>query len=451
MMIEFTCTCGKSLHAPEGSEGRKARCPRCGSIVTVPDGGGLGTTADHHMQTSAPAMPPPPMPAAAPARAPASRYAAPADPLLSPRYAAPHHTSLRRFTYLLLLLALIPLVLSTFFPRESHGEELLEAIAKHPEIIARAENSDMSVDQLKTELFNTLPNHHVTGALLAYDSHAQWLMALAAAAAYFTFLLLVFPKASRYSKGLLFAGLFTGTAGIILLLAFQWAAFHMPLIIPRGIIGLVLLVVKLIGWSYSLADDPDSNFFLSFLGYTCGVGLCEEIAKAIPMLWRIKTAPGDEDASWNSLMLWGLASGIGFGIAEGIMYSGRYYNGLAGADMYYTRFISCVVLHAMWAGAVGISIYRRQGDLINADNNWSYFLNVVLIIIVPMVLHGLYDTLLTKDHDVWALVVALATFVWLAYQIERQQRAEPVGGGGESAPSRQGDPFLISSGALPRS
>jgi hypothetical protein len=42
-----------------------------------------------------------------------------------------------------------------------------------------------------------------------------------------------------------------------------------------------------------------------------------------------------------------------------------------------------------------------------------------------MTLHGLYDTLLKKELDVWALFIAIATFTWLAYQIERQQRAEP--------------------------
>ena len=192
----------------------------------------------------------------------------------------------------------------------------------------------------------------------------------------------------------------------------------------------MFLVIKLIGWSYSLADNPDNGFVLSFIGYTCGVGLCEEFTKAIPLLIRIKPTPGEEDPTWNSLLLWGLASGIGFGIAEGIMYSGRYYNGLEGSGIYYTRFMSCVFLHAMWAGAVGVSIYRHQGDLLNAGDNWTYFFRVVLIIIVPMTLHGLYDTLLKKDLDGWALVVALATFAWLAYQIERQQRAEPVAAGG---------------------
>ncbi len=249
------------------------------------------------------------------------------------------------------------------------------------------------------------------------------MIALGTAACFFGYLVSAFPYAFKHAKGLLFAGLFTGTVGILVLLAFQWAAYTLPWFTLRGAVSIVLDIVKLIGLSYALADG-DTGFFLSFLGFTCGVGLCEEITKALPMLLRVKPIPGEEDPSWNGLLLWGLASGIGFGIAEGIMYSGRYYNGIEGAGMYYVRFISCVALHAMWAGAVGVTVYRRQEWLVAATNNWEYFGKVVLIVLVPMVLHGLYDTLLKQDHDGVALVVAVATFGWLMYQIERMTRSE---------------------------
>ena len=47
---------------------------------------------------------------------------------------------------------------------------------------------------------------------------------------------------------------------------------------------------------------------------------------------------------------------------------------------------------------------------------------------VPMVLHGLYDTLLKKDMNVWALVVAVVSFGWLVVQIERARAAQPDAG-----------------------
>ena len=179
-------------------------------------------------------------------------------------------------------------------------------------------------------------------------------------------------------------------------------------------------------WPLLFARERRHRLFPFVIGFTCGVGLCEEVTKAIPLLFRVKPVPGQEDVSWNSMLLWGLASGVGFGIAEGIMYSGDYYNGIEGPGIYAVRFLSCVVLHAMWAGAVGITIYRMQGDLNDSENGWTYCARVVWIVLVPMVLHGLYDTLLKKDHEVIALLVAVVTFGWLAFQIERQERAEPV-------------------------
>jgi len=44
---------------------------------------------------------------------------------------------------------------------------------------------------------------------------------------------------------------------------------------------------------------------------------------------------------------------------------------------------------------------------------------VVLIALAgPMILHGLYDTMLKRDMAPWALLTALASFAWLAGLIE---------------------------------
>ena len=41
-----------------------------------------------------------------------------------------------------------------------------------------------------------------------------------------------------------------------------------------------------------------------------------------------------------------------------------------------------------------------------------------------MVLHGLYDTMLTQKMDLYALLVAFASFGWLAWQIEKTSRLD---------------------------
>ena len=36
MPITFNCACGKTLRVPDASAGRRAKCPSCGAVVSVP-------------------------------------------------------------------------------------------------------------------------------------------------------------------------------------------------------------------------------------------------------------------------------------------------------------------------------------------------------------------------------------------------------------------------------
>jgi hypothetical protein len=93
------------------------------------------------------------------------------------------------------------------------------------------------------------------------------------------------------------------------------------------------------------------------------------------------------------LLLWGLISGISFGIIEGIMSSGSAYNGIGGPMTYVVRFGSCVALHGVWAGTVRVILSNRLPWLRDTNHGWGYALEVLLIVFVPTALHGLYDTL----------------------------------------------------------
>jgi RsiW-degrading membrane proteinase PrsW (M82 family) len=213
-------------------------------------------------------------------------------------------------------------------------------------------------------------------------------------------------------------GLFTATVGIVFLLIVQAVALATQnvIIIPRGIIGILFWVVKLIGFSYRAAADPDNGFLLSFLGYTLGVGLCEELCKALPVIVRYHTPRED---SWRSAYLWGLASGAGFGLAEGVIYASDFYNGIHGVGIYLVRNISCVALHALWTGSAAIMIYRKQ-HWFQEEMAWHDRLaRCVFVVAVPALLHGLYDTLLKKEMNAVALGVAVLSFLYLAFEISR--------------------------------
>ncbi len=187
--------------------------------------------------------------------------------------------------------------------------------------------------------------------------------------------------------------------------------------------AILLLFIKFIGFSYSAALDSHNGFGASFFGFTCGVGFCEELCKILPLVWHFRNKA---TLDWRGAMIWGLASGIGFGVSEGITYSSDFYNGVSGVDLYVVRFVSCVALHAFWAAASGIVLYERQ-QTIQGPLSWYEFLPPLLTILaVPMVLHGLYDTLLKRDMGILAFVAAAASFGWLAFQIEKARRLERV-------------------------
>jgi hypothetical protein len=70
---------------------------------------------------------------------------------------------------------------------------------------------------------------------------------------------------------------------------------------------------------------------------------------------------------------------------------------------------------------------RNLGGFDTSEGS-DYAVHMLLIISVPAILHGLYDTLLKKGFDGYALAVALASFAWLALLIERARsnNDEPV-------------------------
>jgi RsiW-degrading membrane proteinase PrsW (M82 family) len=277
---------------------------------------------------------------------------------------------------------------------------------------------DLPADATLDDVLAALPDHKLEGALLPSDTWIHWGFAFASGAGFFGLVLLLFPPGHTKIWHLLVVGVLTGTAGILLLLGFQWIAFHMPLFRGTGVITLLLDIVWLIGQSYAMALG-DHGLVVSALGFTAGVGFCEEACKALPLIFVARTTGF---FTWRSAMIWGLISGVGFGVSEGITYSHDYYNGVQGGQIYLVRFISCVGLHGIWAAATGINIFRRQDHFRSTHHPLEWILQILITVIVPMCLHGMYDTLLKQQYDWAALLVAIASFGWLAWQIEMAKR-----------------------------
>lgn len=423
MSIRFSCPCGKTLRAPQTAVGRSARCPQCGSIQKIPappppepivdetagldeDLGLIPLAAgpSHRESFDEPEFDAMPKPGPLPKGFGAVQILPPEEPVRT-----------HRFRYWLLLLVLLPLAWSTMQSREGTRihDRLKATVHLHPEVLPKL--ADLPEHATLSQTLALFPGDKLEGALLPHDTWTHWGFAAISGICFLTVALLLFPRGNAKVKHLVTVSVFTGTIGILLLLAFQWIAFHMPLFRGHGWLTLVLDAIWLIGQSYRMALGSH-GFWLSFLGFTAGVGFCEELCKALPLLFMVNTPIGL--VSWRTALMWGLISGVGFGVSEGITYSSDYYNGISPASMYVVRFVSCVGLHAIWTASVGIMIYRRREATaaLNSFLDWlAYLLSVA---IVPMILHGLYDTLLKQDYHAYALLVAVLSFGWLALQIE---------------------------------
>ncbi len=328
----------------------------------------------------------------------------------------------RRHLHWLLVLALLPLVVLLLTRSEQPTFE--ERLAERLEELSPEELATFApqLDQAGSldDLLMLLPGQRLKGALLARGSGAHWLMALLATIAYMTFFMFLAAGGVARPLYILATGLFTATIGITFLFMIQFLAALSEgyMLIGFSVVTLIFYLFRFVAYSYQAADDPENGFVASFAGYTLGVGLCEEFVKSMPVFFYRDSPSG---STWRGLMIAGLASGAGFGIAEGIMYSSAYYNGIDGLDVYLVRFLSCVALHAIWTGSVAISLHLRR-DSFEGIEIWYEWLQPWLIILaIPAVLHGLYDTCLKKDLDGYALVVSLASFAWLAFLLSRLQ------------------------------
>jgi len=365
-----------------------------------------------------------------------------------PQAAAPafgSSTAPRRYLYFLFAAALIPLVFSLLSEKDeaefqervektlvtyahdveriAQSQEIQKLAAALPRNLPKQELEAYVLSAILGKLIEEVPGAKLHGAHLPGRTWIHWTYALLASAAFLCAILLLFEKGRAAIKTLLLIGLFTGTIGIVFLIVVQWVAeFTQGLWIHgRGIIALLFYVLKFIGFSYRSALDPNSNFFLSFVGFTCGVGFCEELAKALPMLSHYRRR---DKLGWRGACVMGLASGIGFGVAEGIMYSSDFYNGYATGGIYVVRFISCVALHSVWSASVGIVIYNRKDYLKGRLGCIDWAKALLWVLGIPMVLHGLYDTMLKREMNAVALLTALVSFGFLVWLIEKARSEE---------------------------
>lgn len=125
----------------------------------------------------------------------------------------------------------------------------------------------------------------------------------------------------------------------------------------------------------------------NMLGYILGVGVTEELAKAISLFMICKCAK--EPLIPQTMVYYGLMSGIAFGVFEGVQYQMGVNAELGYTESFFMNIarLTCLpFLHAVWCGIAGYFI--AFANLYPKYRISLYFLAIA----IPAVLHGLYDT-----------------------------------------------------------
>lgn len=166
-----------------------------------------------------------------------------------------------------------------------------------------------------------------------------------------------------------------------------------------------------------LGDYASSdNWGMSLLSCVCGIGIREEVVKLLPILFILVRS--SKVTSPQTAVFYGLMSGIAFGVYEGVSYQmGPNFQMIQASDIevgYVQSFISNIArltclpfLHAVWCG---IGSYFTAFAFIYPRFRISLGLLAVLI---PAILHGLYDFTCFQSLVLLQIVIILAGVILL--------------------------------------
>ena len=164
----------------------------------------------------------------------------------------------------------------------------------------------------------------------------------------------------------------------------------------------------------------DSGFLpFRLLGFTLGVGLTEEFFKALPLLFILWKAR--EPLVPQTMVYYGLISGIAFGVWEGVQYQmtvNAELNYTASFFLNIARLTSLPFLHACWCGIAGYFLAFAQ--LYPKYRKGLYFLAFT----IPAIIHGLYDTFANLRFVPLAVVVIglMLLIVYLKQSVNYQSK-----------------------------
>jgi RsiW-degrading membrane proteinase PrsW (M82 family) len=158
----------------------------------------------------------------------------------------------------------------------------------------------------------------------------------------------------------------------------------------------------------------DSNSILNrIVGFVFGVGVFEELIKILPVYFFIKYVK--EPQIPQTVVFYGLISGIGFGVFEGVVYQINVNSQLGYNESFFmniARLTSLPFLHSVWTG---ISAYFLSFSFINPTKRYALWF---LAILIPAIIHGLYDVF------TWSLIGLFIAYLGVALLVLYLKKAK---------------------------
>lgn len=153
----------------------------------------------------------------------------------------------------------------------------------------------------------------------------------------------------------------------------------------------------------------DAAFPINIIGFIPGVGLTEELVKLLPLVVILRRAK--EPLIPQTVVFYGLMSGIAFGVYEGVQYQ-MTVNAQQSYDVSFflniMRLTSLPFLHACWCGIAGYFL-----SFAHLYPQYRYGL-YTLALCIPAVVHGLYDSL-SSTWGVSLIMVFIGLMLLMAY------------------------------------
>lgn len=149
----------------------------------------------------------------------------------------------------------------------------------------------------------------------------------------------------------------------------------------------------------------DAAFPVNIVGYVLGVGLPEEFAKILPLL--ILAGRAKKPILPQTLVYYGLMSGIAFGVWEGVDYQLRVNSALEYTSSFLhniSRLTSLPFMHAIWCGIAGYFVSFAK---LYPKYRISLY---ILALAVPAILHGLYDSFVSINNTLFVIIALIIAF-----------------------------------------